>query len=95
MAVLFIEDLCVLWVESGFNRGKGGIGVFRCGEMLVKDRAVFEEACDVRHAVGVACACHIPRQCIEQNVQHEFFSCTAVPETDRCTNSIRGVFTGV
>ena len=59
--------------------------------MLIEDRAAREEACDVRHRIGKARACDIPREPVDENVQYEFSPRRAVPEADRRADGIDGI----
>ena len=77
------EDTCMLRIHSRLDRRERGIGVLKYGEMLIEDRATRKETCCVRHMLCKRSAQHLPWQCIHEDIQHELFTCGAVPEADR------------
>ena len=88
MAVVLIEHLRVMGITARLDDGQCGIGALGCREMLIEDRAAREEACNVRHSVRKARAGDVPRQSIDEDVQHNFFSGGAVPKADRRSDGI-------
>lgn len=60
MAVIFVEHLRMMGIASCLDDGERGVGAFGGGKMLIEDRTVAKEICNVRHARREACACNIP-----------------------------------
>ena len=50
VAVASVEHLCMVGITPRLDGGQRGIGILRCGEVLVKDRATCKEIGDFRHA---------------------------------------------
>ena len=47
-----VEDLIVVRIHPRFNGRERRIGILRCGEVLIEDRSLREEAGRIRHPFG-------------------------------------------
>ena len=63
--------------------------------MLVKKDALLEECGDARHILRKTSAHDRPRECVYENVQHEFFALRTVPEEDWRADGKRGISLGL
>ena len=91
MAVALVEHLRMMRPASRLDHGQRGIGALGRGEVLIENCTARKEARDVRHVVRKARPRHIPRQSVDEEVQHELFACGAVPEADRRAHGVERI----